>query len=147
MATTSDVLADVLKQVWTSDRMADTLYGRGLGMEMKLATRDMQRQMNRQLTQQARFSGGEANTAFLAPRGTHYSTFPMSVQVNPSLASENMIYASNPAHRARTEEMMQNYAKMKRKGKPSYRQRQKNAKVARHGAMLRKRDRAAHKVS
>lgn len=74
-----------------------------------------QRDYNKQLLAQVRFTGGETH-----PYG-HQVAMPINVDMSPQAVR---------ARNQRLNEMNQRLAAVKRKGKPSYRQRQKNARAA-----------------
>lgn len=109
---TCSSLEGVLKDVWTRETMDSLL--------------DTQRAMNRQLWQgggtmrrpPVRFSGSEA-----IPDNQMY-VMPINVDMRPEAVR---------ARKQRVLEMNNRLAAVKRGNKPSYRQRQKNAKAARNG--------------
>lgn len=109
VATTCTEFNKVLKEVWSGPA-----FRRAFELEVKDQVRDMQRVIGQQ-------------TLGTLPQN-RYAVFPVQVSANLS---------TNPAfHRARVAEMQRNLARLQRKGKPSYRQRQKNGRAARAGRGL-----------
>lgn len=102
-ATTTTKLENVLKECWNR--------------EIFDAYLDMKRDVERQLM-------------YGNPRYGGYT----AVGSGSNVIHVPVMWSTNPTeHARRVEEMSQRYAQLKRRNKPSYRQRQKNGRAARRG--------------
>lgn len=118
---TAGRFSECLKEAWTEDN-----FKKAFQMDMDDLLRDHQRAMQRQVftipQNQVRFTGNEG----LYPGGS-YVQVPMNLDISPAAVRNR---------NQRQQLMLQQYAAAKRKGKPSYRQRQKNARLARDGRKI-----------